>query len=67
MNSLSANVWTPPQSSGTGNQGSTNFAVFSAVDFSQSVTIYFGGTCNNTYSDPTDIVRLETFSVTVTK
>ena len=67
MNSVAANIWTPPQSSGTGNQGVLNAVVSYAVDFSQPVSIYFGGTCNNTYGDGTDIVRLEIFSVTVTK
>ena len=66
QNSLSANIWTPPQSSGTGNQGS-NLTASYAVDWSQSVTLYFGGTCTNTYGDPTDIVRLETYSVMVMK
>lgn len=65
-NSLSSNIWTPPQSIGLGNMGG-NTPMSYAVDFSQSVTIYFGGTCLNGYGDSTEIVRLETYSVTVTK
>ena len=59
-----SNIWTPPQSPGIGNLNN-NAVLNSSIDFSQSVTIYFGGTCSNTYgtAEAYDIVRLETFEV----
>lgn len=58
-----SNVWYPAQSPVMGTTNSPANAT--AVDFSQSVTIYFGGTCLNAFGDPTDIVRLEMFTVEV--
>lgn len=53
-----------PQSAALGQTGSTS-SVDSTIDFSQDVTIYFGGTMLNAFGDPADIVRLLWYTATV--
>lgn len=71
-NSVGSNIWTPPQNPVGGNQG-PNIPISYAIDFSQDVIVYFGGTNTAPTTGPTDTatandnVRLETYSITVAK
>lgn len=62
--SVNQNRLYPPQSAGLGHTGESDY-VDSAVDFSQEVTIYFGGSMLNGLLDPLDVVRLEWYTVRI--